>query len=261
MLTPQDIKNKAFTKGFRGYEVEEVDKYLAELRKEYEYLYIDNMELKETIERVSSKLEYYQQMEATMQSTLAVAQETADEVKANSEKKAALLEHETQVKCEQLLADTMAKVEDMYNQAKTKTENMLSATEAECGKLKEETKNFVEKMRNTAEMEVAKLKVVTEDTCKRRTNTAEAEAAKTLETARTEANKMMMEANVNYRKIVGDAEERCRKIIFDAESRASLAENAYNNQVKKAMVHRNHMMHLLKTQMELLENFEDHTVE
>ena len=31
MLTPQDIKNKTFTKGFRGYEVEEVDKYLAEL--------------------------------------------------------------------------------------------------------------------------------------------------------------------------------------------------------------------------------------
>ena len=92
MLTPQDIKNKTFTKGFRGYEVEEVDKYLAELRKEYEYLFTDNMELKETIERVSSKLEYYQQMEATMQSTLAVAQETADEVKANSEKKAALLE-------------------------------------------------------------------------------------------------------------------------------------------------------------------------
>jgi DivIVA domain-containing protein len=261
MLTPQDIKNKTFTKGFRGYEVEEVDKYLAELRKEYEYLFIDNMELKETIERVSSKLEYYQQMEATMQSTLAVAQETADEVKANSEKKAALLEHETQVKCDQLLADTMAKVEDMYSQAKTKTENMINATEAECNQLKEETKNLVEKMRNTAEMEAAKLKVSTEDTCKRRTNTAEAEAAKTLETARTEANKMMMEANVNYRKIVGDAEERCRKIIFDAESRASLAENAYNNQVKKAMVHRKHMMHLLKTQMELLENFEDHTVE
>ena len=41
MLTPQDIKNKTFTKGFRGYEVEEVDKYLADLRKEYEYLYID----------------------------------------------------------------------------------------------------------------------------------------------------------------------------------------------------------------------------
>ena len=30
MLTPQDIKNKTFTKGFRGYEVEEVDKLLPE---------------------------------------------------------------------------------------------------------------------------------------------------------------------------------------------------------------------------------------
>ena len=77
MLNPEDLKKKTFTKGFRGYEVEEVDKFLAKLIKEYEYLYLDNLEQKETIERVSSKLEYYQQMEATMQSTLAVAQETA----------------------------------------------------------------------------------------------------------------------------------------------------------------------------------------
>ena len=74
MLNPEDLKKKTFTKGFRGYEVEEVDKFLAKLIKEYEYLYLDNLEQKETIERVSSKLEYYQQMEATMQSTLAVAQ-------------------------------------------------------------------------------------------------------------------------------------------------------------------------------------------
>ena len=63
MLNPEDLKKKTFTKGFRGYEVEEVDKFLAKLIKEYEYLYLDNLEQKETIERVSSKLEYYQQME------------------------------------------------------------------------------------------------------------------------------------------------------------------------------------------------------
>ena len=97
MLTPEDFKNKTFSKGFRGYEVEEVDKFLKTLLKEYEYLYLDNLEQKETIERVSSKLEYYQQMEATMQSTLTVAQETADELKASSVKMAALLEIETTV--------------------------------------------------------------------------------------------------------------------------------------------------------------------
>ena len=98
MLTPEDLKKKTFSKGFRGYETAEVDKFMQELIKEYNYLYLDNIQQKETIERVSSKLEYYQQMEATMQSTLTVAQETADEVKADSEKKAALMEQETDVK-------------------------------------------------------------------------------------------------------------------------------------------------------------------
>ena len=31
MLNPEDLKKKTFTKGFRGYEVEEVDKFLAKL--------------------------------------------------------------------------------------------------------------------------------------------------------------------------------------------------------------------------------------
>ena len=115
MLNPEDLKKKTFTKGFRGYEVEEVDKFLAKLIKEYEYLYLDNLEQKETIERVSSKLEYYQQMEATMQSTLAVAQETADEVKNASEKKAALLEKETAVKCEQQMSEAKAAAQKLHD--------------------------------------------------------------------------------------------------------------------------------------------------
>ena len=117
MLTPEDLKKKTFSKGFRGYETAEVDKFMQELIKEYNYLYLDNLQQKETIERVSSKLEYYQQMEATMQSTLTVAQETADEVKAASEKKAALLEQETTVKCEQQLAEAKGRKADFdfYN--------------------------------------------------------------------------------------------------------------------------------------------------
>ena len=87
MFTPLDLKNKTFTKGFRGYETEEVDKFFAQVVKDFERLYQDNIELKETVERVSAKLEYYQQMEATMQNTLVVAQETADEVKKTAKRK------------------------------------------------------------------------------------------------------------------------------------------------------------------------------
>ena len=60
------------------------------------------------MERVSAKLEYYQQMESTMQNTLVIAQETADEVKKNSEQKAALLEQETAMKCKEITSECQA---------------------------------------------------------------------------------------------------------------------------------------------------------
>ena len=260
MLNPEDLKKKTFTKGFRGYEVEEVDKFLAKLIKEYEYLYLDNLEQKETIERVSSKLEYYQQMEATMQSTLAVAQETADEVKNASEKKAALLEKETAVKCEQQLREAKA-AEDLYNQTKNKTDNMLQAAMAECNKLREEAKAYADKLRSSAEVDAEKLRVTTEDVCKKRANSAASEANKLLEDARSEAGRMMLDANTKYRKLVGDAEERSRKIIFEADAKAAMAEQAYNEQVKKAALHRKNMLHLLETQVELLKNYASHNEE
>ena len=52
MLTPEDFKNKTFSKGFRGYEVEEVDKFLKTLLKEYEYLYLDK---EITIDKIMAK--------------------------------------------------------------------------------------------------------------------------------------------------------------------------------------------------------------
>lgn len=70
MLTPLDLNNKNFSKGFRGYDTEEVDEFFAKVAKDFERLYQDNVELKDAVERVSAKLEYYQQMESTMQNTL-----------------------------------------------------------------------------------------------------------------------------------------------------------------------------------------------
>ena len=119
MFTPLDLKNKTFTKGFRGYETEEVDKFFAQVVKDFERLYQDNIELKETVERVSAKLEYYQQMEATMQNTLVVAQETADEVKKTSEKKAQVLLDETTTKCEGMKTDAKNEADRLLNEAGT----------------------------------------------------------------------------------------------------------------------------------------------
>ena len=45
MLTPLDLNNKNFSKGFRGYDTEEVDEFFAKVAKDFERLYQDNVEL------------------------------------------------------------------------------------------------------------------------------------------------------------------------------------------------------------------------
>ncbi len=272
MFAPLDLKNKTFTKGFRGYETEEVDKFFAQVVKDFERLYQDNIELKETVERVSAKLEYYQQMEATMQNTLVVAQETADEVKKTSEKKAQVLLDETAAKCDgmkkeaqneagrllneanaaaaQARADADTYAEKTRNDADAEAAKLRNDTEAEMNKLKSDTQQFVNKMRMAAEVEVAQLKVNSEEACKNILDKAREDAVETLAKARGQAQKT-----------IGDADARARKMIFDAENKAGLAKNMFEDQVKKANVHRQHMINLLESQLELLKGFNKKTEE
>lgn len=113
MLTPLDIHNKEFKRSFRGYSETEVDEFLDKVIKDYEQLYRENVELKETIERVSSKLEHYQQMENTLHSTLVIAQETAEEVKLNAKKETELLTKEAEIRAQKMVEEAMVKVRRM----------------------------------------------------------------------------------------------------------------------------------------------------
>lgn len=90
MLTPLDIHNKEFKRSFRGYNEDEIDEFLDAVVKDYEQLYRENIELKENIDRLKSKVENFERLENTLHNTLVVAQETAEEVKLNAKKEADL---------------------------------------------------------------------------------------------------------------------------------------------------------------------------
>ncbi len=113
MLTPLDIHNKKFKKEFRGYDPAEVDTFIAEVEKSYERLLQDNMDLKENVERLTTKLEHYQHMEATLHSTLVIAQETAEEVKLNAKRESELMMKEVEVRGQRLMDEATAKVRRM----------------------------------------------------------------------------------------------------------------------------------------------------
>ena len=113
MLTPLDIHNKKFKREFRGYDSVEVDVFMAEVEKSYERLLQDNMDLKENVERLTTKLEHYQHMEATLHSTLVIAQETAEEVKLNAKRESELLMKEVEIRGQRIMDETTAKVRRM----------------------------------------------------------------------------------------------------------------------------------------------------
>lgn len=82
MITPLDIENKKFSKrALNGYSTEEVDDFLDELTIDYEKIYKEAAEAKKTIENLNTEVEKYRQMESTLQSTLLMAQNAAEEIK------------------------------------------------------------------------------------------------------------------------------------------------------------------------------------
>ncbi len=89
MLTPLDIENKRFSKQMmNGYNVGEVDDFLDELTIDYEKLYKENADMKEKLDETLNNLSQYKSIESTLQSTLVMAQTTADDIKKVAQQQA-----------------------------------------------------------------------------------------------------------------------------------------------------------------------------
>ena len=136
MITPLDIENKKFAKQMvNGYSVDEVDDFLDDLTVEYEKLFKENSEYKVKIGKLEEDVQHYKTIESTLQSTLVMAQSTAEEVKevakqqaeqiineakANAEKEVTTLNSEISLKKKEL--EDAQKQFDIY---KAKMESLL----------------------------------------------------------------------------------------------------------------------------------------
>ena len=85
MITPLDIENKTFSKQImNGYSTDEVHAFMADLLKDYEKLYKENIEYKDKIDVLNQGIQHYKSIEDTLQNALVVAQGTAESVKQNA---------------------------------------------------------------------------------------------------------------------------------------------------------------------------------
>lgn len=90
-ITSMDISNKEFKRVIRGYDPDEVDDFLDKLSEDYETLYKENSSMKEKISNINERLEHYAKMESTIQNTLLLAQNAAEQAKQNAEKESELI--------------------------------------------------------------------------------------------------------------------------------------------------------------------------
>ena len=98
-----DIHNKQFSKQFRGYNPDAVDEFLDQIIREFELLSKNSAHLKEQVESLNLKLEQYRSLEETINKTLVVAQEAAEDLKANARKESDLIIQDARIQAERII--------------------------------------------------------------------------------------------------------------------------------------------------------------
>lgn len=124
-LTPLDIHNKEFSKGFRGYDEDEVNEFLDQVIKDYELIIREKRELEEKVKELQERITHYNNIEETLNKSIVIAQEAGEEVKRNAQKEAKLIVREAEKNADRIVNESLAKarkvameIEDLKKQSK-----------------------------------------------------------------------------------------------------------------------------------------------
>ncbi|SDH91505.1 DivIVA domain-containing protein [Alteribacillus bidgolensis] len=108
-LTPLDIHNKEFTRGFRGYDEDEVNEFLDQVIKDYENVIREKNELFSKVNELEERLEHFSNIEETLNKSILVAQESAEEVRRNAKKESQLIIKEAEKNADRIINDALNK--------------------------------------------------------------------------------------------------------------------------------------------------------
>ncbi|RZT23018.1 MULTISPECIES: DivIVA domain-containing protein [Fictibacillus] len=108
-LTPLDIHNKEFTRGFRGYSEDEVNDFLDQVIKDYEAVIREKKDLEETVSKLEEKISYFKNIEETLNKSILIAQETGEEVKRTATKEARLIVKEAEKNADRIINESLSK--------------------------------------------------------------------------------------------------------------------------------------------------------
>ncbi|WP_433749556.1 DivIVA domain-containing protein [Falsibacillus pallidus] len=166
-LTPLDIHNKEFSKGFRGYDEDEVNEFLDQIIKDYELLIREKKELEEKLNSMHERLSHFTNIEETLNKSIIVAQEAAEEVRRHAQKESKLIIKEAEKNADRIVNESLSKarkiaieIEDLKKQSKVFRTRFRMLIEAQLDMLKNDDWDKLMEF----EIDASELKVLQEDT-------------------------------------------------------------------------------------------------
>jgi cell division initiation protein len=124
-ITVVDIQHRTFKRALQGYDRTDVDKFLDEIIESLEDEATARAALEAEIADLKERISHFKAMEESLQSTLLLAQRTADEVKAAAHKEADLIKQEARLQSEREIGSLGDKVEE----ARREHQRMLDIAE------------------------------------------------------------------------------------------------------------------------------------
>lgn len=133
MFTPKDLQEVAFDKAmFGGYDMQMVDEFLEPLTEDYITLYKENAVLKSKLKILVERMEEYRKNEASMQKALMSAQNSADAIVADAQRKASRILNDAESAArDQAVAGAIAAEQQRLDEARSMAQDFIGKVEAE----------------------------------------------------------------------------------------------------------------------------------
>lgn len=129
-ISPIDIRQHTFEKGFRGYDIDEVNAFLNSLSQEWERVMNDNKLLKMQLEIAEKELNKLRDVEMTLFRTLKTAEDTSNQIAEQANRAAEKYIQESRLKTDETIVDTRRKasmiIQDAENEAKYIREEIIN---------------------------------------------------------------------------------------------------------------------------------------
>lgn len=153
-LTVKDINEQQFSTKMRGFNQDEVRRFIEQVSQTVQELTEENHALKETVKADEGKLKYFSELKDSLNKSILVAQEAADKVKNNAKREADIMVREAQKQATGIVSEANEKANQVIEQSTQETRKLTTET----NDLKKQTRIFRQRLQVMLESQLEVVK-------------------------------------------------------------------------------------------------------